>query len=401
MNHSNLEEQLGPAFTTQSPLRLLSPTERNEMNLALVDPVEYRKSGLSLNHVVGCPLDCSYCVRHLFQNFEMKQPRLLMSDDEAVEYLVGHRFFQPHVTPLQLFNRATDPFLPSVKPHTFSVAENLSRRGLTNHLLIITRFKVTEEDCERLNRIPNLKVTLLITYSGIADKLIEPIDSEIAAKSLRLSFAAAKSYRTIFYWRPVVPLLNDSDDHLARAIELSHHAHATVFTGLFYREEIASFFQEHGIPEPYGDVARRKIMPRTLDARIVEAFRKANRLGILFRKTSCGVAFAHRLPDYNGHYGIRELCDICPSNQLRLCKNAWTKPDFEEVARLSRELGATGVSEVGDGAILTDGLNEPRRYFIQHTLGYQVHDRKYPHIVFRHGRANIGWDSEPPAPNDG
>jgi hypothetical protein len=323
-----------------------------------------------------------------------------MSDDEAVEYLVRHRFFQPHVTPLQLFNRATDPFLPSVKPHTFSVAENLSRRGLTNHLLIITRFKVTEEDCERLNGIPNLKVTLLITYSGIAEKRVEPIDSEIAANSLRQSFAAAKSYRTIFYWRPVVPLLNDSDEHLARAVELCHHAHATVFTGLFYREEMASFFQERGIPEPYGDVARRKIMPRTLDARIVGAFRKANRLGILFRKTSCGVAFAHSLPDYNGHYGIRELCDICPASQLRLCRNAWRKPRFEEVVRLSRELGATGVPELGDGAILTDGLNEPPRYFMQHTLGYQVHDRKYPHIVFRHGRANIGWDSEPAASNE-
>jgi len=400
MNHSTFAIPGSPP-SDLTPLRILSAAERAGMDPDLVDPVEYRKSGLSLNHIVGCPLDCSYCVRHLFRNFEMKQPRLLMNDDEAVEYLVGHRFFQPHVTPLQLFNRATDPFLPTVKPHTFSVAENLSRRGLTNHLLIITRFKVTDEDCERLNRIRNLKVTLLITYSGIADKRVEPIDSEIAAESLKRSFAASKSYRTIFYWRPVVPFLNDSAEHLARAAELSHHAHATVFTGLFYREQMASFFRDRGIPEPYDDVARRKIMPRALDARIVEAFRKANRLGVLFRKTSCGVAFAHGLPDYNGHFGIRELCDICPAGQLRICEGAWRKPKLAEVARLARECGATGVPDVGDGAILTDGLNEPRRYFIQHTLGYQVHDRKYPHLVFRHGRANIGWDTEPPEDTKG
>ena len=73
-----------------------------------------------------------------------------------------------------------------------------------------------EEICERLNQIRNLKVTLLITYSGIADKRVEPIDSEIAAESLKRSFAAAKSYRTIFYWLPVVPFLNDSDEHLHR-----------------------------------------------------------------------------------------------------------------------------------------------------------------------------------------
>lgn len=28
------------------------------------DVVEYRKSGLSLNHVQGCPLGCAYCIRH-------------------------------------------------------------------------------------------------------------------------------------------------------------------------------------------------------------------------------------------------------------------------------------------------------------------------------------------------
>lgn len=38
--------------------------------------VDYRKSGLSLNHVVGCPLDCGYCVRHLFDNYDMKKPHL-------------------------------------------------------------------------------------------------------------------------------------------------------------------------------------------------------------------------------------------------------------------------------------------------------------------------------------
>ncbi len=377
----------------QNNLRLLTADERSQMNPSLMDPVEYRKSGLSLNHIVGCPLDCSYCVRHLFQNFGMKQPHLLMTDQEAVEYLVGHRFFQPHITPLQLFNRATDPFLPSVKPHTFSVIENLDQRNLTNHLLVITRFKVTREDCDRLNRIRNLKITLLITYSGIEDKQVEPIDSEIAANSLRTAFAAAKTYRTILYWRPLIPMLNDSDAHIAKAIELSHHAHATVFTGLFYRNEIAAYFQKHGIPEPYDDVARRKIMPQVLDERVVSAFKRAGRIGVLFRKTSCGIAFAHGVPDYNGHYGVRELCDICPESQINLCQRAWVKPAPKIVTTLAQKLGATSTPEIGERAIITEGLDEPPRYYIQHSLGFQVHDRKYPHRLFRHGRAEIGWET--------
>ena len=56
------------------------------------------------------------------------------------------------------------------------------------------------------------------------------------------------------------------------------------------------------------------------------------------------------------------------------------KPDFQKVARLSRELEATNTPEVGDRAVLTEGLNEQRRYFIQHTLGYQVMDKLQEHI---------------------
>jgi DNA repair photolyase len=42
--------------------------------------VEYRKSGLSLNHIQGCPLDCAYCIRHTYELWDARQPRSLMSD---------------------------------------------------------------------------------------------------------------------------------------------------------------------------------------------------------------------------------------------------------------------------------------------------------------------------------
>ncbi len=34
------------------------------------DVVEYRKSGLSLNHVQGCPSDRAYCLRHTCGRWE-------------------------------------------------------------------------------------------------------------------------------------------------------------------------------------------------------------------------------------------------------------------------------------------------------------------------------------------
>lgn len=358
---------------------------------------EYRKSGLSLNHLQGCPLDCAYCIRHTYGLWEQRQPRALMPDAEAVEQLVTHRYFQPDITPVQIFNRATDPFLPMVKQHTFAVLEDLDKRELHNHVLVITRHQVKQEDALRLDQIRNLKLTLLFTYSGIDDRRIEPYPSTVAAESLKLaSKLAPRRYRTILYWRPLVPGLNDTDQHLETAYELSQHVDATVFTGLFYRDQIAEYYKSNGLPEPYEDTARRKIVPETLEQRVLAAFSDSNSL---FRKTSCAVSFTHGVPDYNGHYGIRELCDICPLPQLGICRQAHQVPStahVQEIASVLPEAGDLKIVDITERAAVVDGLAEEQpRYYLQHALGFQVHDVRHPHRDRRHGRADIGWKETP------
>jgi DNA repair photolyase len=360
--------------------------------------VEYRKSGLSLNHIQGCPLDCAYCIRHTYGLWDQRVPRALMPDDEAVQHLVEHRYFQPHVTPIQLFNRATDPFLPNVRPHTFAVLEDLDSRELTNHVLVITRHQMKPNDVVRLNQLRYVKLTLLFTYSGIDNQDIEPYPSSVAAKSLKLMSAPARrQYRTILYWRPLVPGLNDSTEHLATAYELSKHADATVFTGLFYRDEIAAYYQANGLPEPYDETARRKIVPETLEQRVLEAFRGSI---TLFRKTSCAVSFAHDLPDYNGHIGIPEVCDICPLYQVHRCQAAHRIPTYGEIHNAAAGLPEAQhltINEINDRAAVVGGLQtEQPRYYLQHQLGFQVHDVRHPHHEHRHGRADIGWEGRTP-----
>lgn len=376
----------------EQSLPILTEAEKQVLTPLMLEPIEYRKSGLSLNHILGCPLDCAYCIRHIYSNFEMKTPKALMGDDEAVQLLLSHRFFKPHITPIQLFNRATDPMLPIVKPHTFRVLSLLDSNNLTNHVLVISRWKVSEDDCSFFNSLRNIKVTVLITYSGIDLREIEPIDSQIAADSLCLLFKCANRYRTIFYWRPIVPGLNDSDAHLERARLLAKHAHATVFTGLFYREEIAAYYREMGLEEPYAEAARRKIFPETLETRILDSFR--NEPIAIFRKTSCAVSYAHAVADYNGHYGIRELCDICPTAQLERCSKEWRPPDATVVNEMAAVLDATSIPQITDKAVIVDGLDESRRYFMQHCLGYQIHDVAKPHFHGRHGRAETGWSDD-------
>jgi DNA repair photolyase len=383
--------ELGEQVSTLVPL--LSREQIDQLPQRAREVVEYRKSGLSLNHIQGCPLDCAYCIRHTYGLWDQRQPRALMSDAEAAEQLVSHRYFQPHVTPVQVFNRATDPFLPNVRPHTLAVLEDLDDRELTNHVLVITRTQMRPGDIDRLNWLRHVKVTLLFTYSGIDDRRIEPYPSSVAAESLKLMSAPEyRRYRTILYWRPLVPGLNDTDGHLDRAYELAQHADATVFTGLFYRDQIAAYYRANGLPEPYDGTARRKIVPETLERRVLSAFSDS---ASLFRKTSCAVSYAHGLPDYNGHYGIRELCDICPMNQLDLCAQAHRVPTAERIQDVARALPESGTLEVvgiTERAAVVAGLaTEQPRYYLQHALGFQVHDVRHPHVERRHGRADIGW----------
>lgn len=128
---------------------------------------------------------------------------------------------------------------------------------------------------------------------------------------------------------------------------------------------------------------------------MLEAFGAAG--APLFRKTSCGVCFAHGVPDYNGHYGIREVCDICPSKQVECCSASHRVPTHDEIAAVASPIGAPRVAELSDRAAVLDGFSEQQRYYLQHAFGFQFHDVAKPHHFGRHGRAEIGWESVPPA----
>ena len=104
-------------------------------------------------------------------------------------------------------------------------------------------------------------------------------------------------------------------------------------------------------------------MPETLERRVLAAFDATTPL---FRKTSCAVAYAHGLPDYNGHYGIRELCDICSLSQLELCAGAHRVPSpdrLREVASTLPEARGLVVVDITDRAAVVSGLEtEQPRY---------------------------------------
>ena len=377
----------------------LMPAEQQ----AALDPymamiVGYRKSGLSLNHIIGCPLDCGYCVRHFWGNWAVKVPHLLCDDDQAVDLLTGHHAFRPGTTPIQLLNKATDPFLPGVRPHLFRVLHDLDQRGYTNHVLIITRFTVTAADMAELEALNHLSVTLLFTYSGISDPRIEPISrSSITVTSIRTACAARQRTGVVLYWRPIVPGWNDQPATMAHVLDVGRAADAIVFTGYYHKPGNHTYLTGQGVPLPYGetDFHRRKIMSGELDAAVVAAWRASGISTPLFRKTSCGVAFAHQAADYNGHWGIQELCDICPEAQQRRCADSHRQPTAEDMDHVLAQLGYETPYLIEDGHVLTHGLGEQRRYAIQHTLGFQIWELDQPHLQHAHGRSLLGHHLDP------
>lgn len=401
----HLKDSLALSAEVATPsLSVLSAEEIAQLVPSLANPFEPRKSGLSVNHIIGCPLECSYCVRHKDDNFHMKRPQMIMSDESAVEALLAHPYFIRDRTPLQIFNKATDGFVPTVKPHLFRTLKLLDQEELENDVLLITRYKVLKADCEFLNSLKHLRITLLVTFSGIEDASIEPISNEIPIQSLKTAYANAGRYKVILYWRPVIEGLNDSHTLIDFVLnDLSAHSHATVFSGLFYGDKARTFFTENNLLTLAPGTARRKIFPQSLEERILERRIGTASENKLFRKTSCAVSFVHGKADYNGHFGIvsegvREICEICPLAQQQLCKLNHKTPTEAEIRRVARTIGRENLCfRVEDGkAVVVEHLqNESVRYFLQHYFSFQFHDEAYPHKPNRHGRADSGWVDRP------
>jgi len=72
---------------------------------------------------------------------------------------------------------------------------------------------------------------------------------------LRLMSAPAAELRTVLYLRPLVPAATTR-----RAMERARHwpGTRTPRCSAFYRDQIAAYYRASGLPEPYGDTARRR-----------------------------------------------------------------------------------------------------------------------------------------------
>jgi hypothetical protein len=117
-----------------------------------------------------------------------------------------------------------------------------------------------------------------------------------------------------------VPGWNDQPETMGHVLMVGKDAGAIVFTGCCHKAGNAACLRGLGVQVPYEqEFNRRKVLPAGLDARVIRAWRESGISTPLSRRTSCGVSAAHGAAGYNGHWGVRELCGICPVAQTALC----------------------------------------------------------------------------------
>jgi hypothetical protein len=67
-----------------------------------------------------------------------------------------------------------------------------------------------------------------------------------------------------------------------------------------------------------------------------------------------------------------------------------------QAARALPEAERMQVVGISERAAVVSGLeDEQPRYYLQHALGFQMHDARHPHHAHRHGRADIGRKDAP------
>lgn len=351
-------------------IRILSEKEKASLSEYAKIIVDYRRTGISLNHIIGCPINCAYCVRHFWGNFDMKTPHMLCSDEEAVEILINNKYFIKNDIPIQFLHKATDPFLPEVKVHTFRVLGMLDEMEISNIVMLITRYRVTDEDICFLDSLKHIRVCLFYTYSGINDKRIEPL----ASKEYAVEFAEVlrrttrKRLKVIQYWRPVVNGWNDDENTINKVLSIADTFDAIVIKGLRHKKENDSYFKKSGIVITHDYGQYEKILTDESLGRIIEIYKENHIKAPIFYKNSCAISYCTESSDYNMQIMSKRSCNNCSLKQQNICEKGLQSRDLEDLKRIL----AKDVQMVGDGIYkIVDGTKE-EMLFARHFLQKEV-----------------------------
>jgi len=336
-----------------------------------VEVIKQLKSWLSVNPIIGCPLECKYCYRHDNDIFSIKKPKQIQSDEETLNELLNHRLFLPNSTPIAIHNMATDPFLKKPKETAFKILEELDELKYKNSTGLITKKIITKDDIAFLESLSNIDVNVLVTYSEMP-KNIEPIGNEDRKKSLK-NLSESK-IKTVIYWRPLIKGQNTDEKRMETVLEYGeNYADAFIVSGLKATPKISTFLENQGIQLEGDFNLNHKYFPEDVLNRMLELYNEKEISTPLFRRTSCAVSYLKDNPDYNAHWSKswKNCLETCPQKQK--C-NSVPKPEKNKVEFLLGRLGYDDMEfEIHEKYLKTESnLTKEEKTYLRHNLLFPV-----------------------------
>ena len=374
--HIKLSESILNVSNMAKELIELSEEERSLVSEYALKIVDYRRTGISLNHIIGCPMDCAYCVRHFWGNFDMKQPHMLCSDEDAIRLLISDERFIPNEIPIQFLHKATDPFLPSVKKHTFRVIKKLDELNVKNVVMLITRFAITEEDLAFLNSLQSIQPCIFITYSGITDTNIEPIALsgmfETTVQTMKKRSLDSRC-KFVQYWRPIVKDWNDDNNTILHVLSYSNYFDAIVIKGLRHKKENDLYFKRKGIKinHQYGEY--KKWFEHDSIQRIMDLHASCKIKTPIFTKTSCAISYVCKRADYNLQYLLKTDCRNCSEEQRKICRSNIRNVDKRDLVNALSKIGKPNTQfNIYNDHVEVEGISNNEQYYLIHALKFRV-----------------------------
>ncbi|MFE3629459.1 hypothetical protein [Streptomyces goshikiensis] len=385
-----LKGELPDGFTPVSTLEEIAATQAlagpDGLNTAYM--ISQMKGGMSVDFGVGCPLQCAYCYRREGDTadgyYGSWEPTGFLEPDQAIERLLAHPWFTPHVTPLGLHMSTSEAFLPKLWSRTWGTLQLLDQLGLTNRVSCITKYALTDEQIDQLESLTHVDLDIQVCYAAMPEA-IEPPNRERRLNFLRRILTS--ELNVLAYYRPIAEGINTTDAHLRHVWETYRdlRARTVVLGGLKFGDDHVHSFMSYGLPLPSGSfTAGKKLLSPATEARIMTIFDEVYaevppelRPAVL-KRSSCGrsVERGSHIPDYNGHYDLPATnCKLrCPAAQHQVCATT-VLPDPETVRQLLVRLDRAGTrfDITATTVVVHAPLSQFERTFLRQNLLHPVH----------------------------
>ena len=309
--------------------------------------INYLKSSISISSYDGCTIGCKYCILSVLG--ERECVKKISDEEKLVENLLKFKLYTKEI-PISV-NNQTDPFLnKEVFESTIKILKILEEKQMENPVLVITKGYVNDRQVQILSQI-NLKLIILYTFSGLSEKL-ENRSEKLQIQTME-KLSKLKNIILINYYRPVIEGLNTDEKTIAKVANIVlKYCGASIISGIRINSHLKKVLTELNIKiaDKY-DPDHKVLLPETYN-KILNVFKSLDKNYPVFKKTSCGISYILKRPDYNGHsariYYCKPTCvsyPICIGNSkigfcstecpnYNICKKESekqiTRHDFEE-----------------------------------------------------------------------